>query len=70
MDRSVIHDLFDASKVWAAAYLGWVVTPDGVELAIRAITSVAVCAYMVAKATYAWKKLVNDKPMDNDEADT
>jgi hypothetical protein len=70
MGNPIIHDLFDASKVWAAAYLGWVVTPDGVELVVRAVTSVAVCAYMVAKAVYAWKKLLKDDTTNSDEADT
>ena len=72
MENQWVHETLDASKMWAATLLGWVSTPETMELVVRSITAVAVCAYMIAKAIYAWRKLLNGQPHkdDDNEADT
>lgn len=64
LDR-LFHDLVDASKVWAAAFLGWTVTVSDLHLVIKLLIAIATLVYMIGKGIVVWgqalKKDVSDE---------
>jgi hypothetical protein len=64
---SLCHDLVDASKVWAAAFLGWTVTGSDLHLVLKLLIAFATLVYMVGKGVVVWRKILNPTQKNEDE---
>lgn len=66
MDR-LYHDIIDASKVWAAATLGWVATIGHIDVVLRFLIAVATLVYMTGKGYVVWKYILSNKSGDDED---
>lgn len=66
MDR-LYHDIIDASKVWAAATLGWVATIGNIDVVLRLLITIATLVYMAGKGYMVWKYILTNKSADDED---
>lgn len=67
LDR-LCHDIVDASKVWAAAFLGWTVTGSDLHLVLKLLIAFATLVYMVGKGIVVWRQALKKDPEDDDKS--
>lgn len=61
---SFVHDIFDASKVWAAGFLGWTITSSDLDVYLKIAIAFATLLYMIGKAIVVWRRVLDDKGND------
>jgi hypothetical protein len=72
MKERLIHDAMDASRMFAAAFLGWTVTSADLGVVLKVTISAATLVYMVGKAVTVWYHLLKERntdriPPENDD---
>jgi hypothetical protein len=63
----LFHDLVDASKVWAAALLGWTVTVSDLHLVIKLLIAIATLVYMIGKGIVVWRQILKTDVSDDEK---
>ena len=67
LDR-LCHDLVDASKVWAAALLGWTATVSDLHLVIKLLIAIATLVYMIGKGIVVWRQVLKKGVSDEEKS--
>lgn len=53
-----VRDICDASKVWAASFLGWTITSSELDVYLKLAIAATTLVYMVGKAIDIWRRVL------------
>lgn len=61
MQFKLYHDALDASRMCAAAFLGWTVTSSDLDFFLKISIAIATLTYMVGKSCLVWLHFLKER---------